>query len=212
MALVDPKPEDLILDPACGSGGFLIEVLKHKWEGLDERARDYNWSDLALAEERTATAIKTIFALEVDEFLVGKGAEAEELRNLCGDVVEFRRLRLMRLLVIGEEGVEREIRALLEAQLREERVVLRSREADRHSARLVVREDDDERLVQHTTLFQVTDQRGDRLIDVAALQSQVTRQIIVLVPASLIELDTSNPALGHAPGEQAIRSKATRLA
>ena len=69
VALVDPKPEDLILDPACGSGGFLIEVLKHKWEGLDERARDYNWSDLALAEERTATAIKTIFALEVDEFL-----------------------------------------------------------------------------------------------------------------------------------------------
>ncbi len=31
VKIVDPKPGERIIDPACGSGGFLITALAHVW-------------------------------------------------------------------------------------------------------------------------------------------------------------------------------------
>lgn len=67
--IINPQPDELIIDPACGSGGFLVETLKHKWKLLDERGAQFGWSESALAEEKTAEAIHSIRGIEKDEFL-----------------------------------------------------------------------------------------------------------------------------------------------
>lgn len=64
-----PKATDQVIDPACGSGGFLVESLKHMWCELELTAQEYAWSELALQEEKTATAINNIFGIEKDNFL-----------------------------------------------------------------------------------------------------------------------------------------------
>src|SRR3989344_2713091 len=69
VQIIDPKPDELLIDPACGSGGFLIESLKHTWNNLEKQANEFKWSELALMEEKTATAIHNIRGIEKDEFL-----------------------------------------------------------------------------------------------------------------------------------------------
>jgi len=69
VEIIDPKPGELLIDPACGSGGFLVESLKHMWAALDEQAKELGWSDLALHEEKIATAIHNIRGIEKDNFL-----------------------------------------------------------------------------------------------------------------------------------------------
>lgn len=36
IKIIDPQPKQSILDPACGSGGFLIYSLEHVWEIMDK--------------------------------------------------------------------------------------------------------------------------------------------------------------------------------
>ena len=67
--IVNPQPDELVIDPACGSGGFLVESLRHMWKNLDQQAKDFGWSELALNEEKTATAIHKIRGIEKDNFL-----------------------------------------------------------------------------------------------------------------------------------------------
>jgi type I restriction enzyme M protein len=69
VELTDPKPGDLVIDPACGPGGFLVESLRHKWNQLELQASKLNWSESAISEEKTSTAIKTINGIEKDSFL-----------------------------------------------------------------------------------------------------------------------------------------------
>ena len=35
VQIVNPQPEQSIIDPACGSGGFLIYSLEHIWKAMD---------------------------------------------------------------------------------------------------------------------------------------------------------------------------------
>lgn len=69
VEIVDPKDDEIIIDPAAGSGGFLVESLRHIWNKLDNQAKNYGWSDLALNEEKNAVAIHNIRGIEKDEFL-----------------------------------------------------------------------------------------------------------------------------------------------
>ena len=69
VEIINPQPNELLIDPACGSGGFLVESLRYMWKGLDKQATDLSWSDLALYEEKTATAIHNIRGIEKDNFL-----------------------------------------------------------------------------------------------------------------------------------------------
>ena len=34
IEIIDPKEDELVLDPACGSGGFLVETLRYGWEKI----------------------------------------------------------------------------------------------------------------------------------------------------------------------------------
>ena len=45
VEILDPDNEDLIIDPACGSGGFLIDVLKHIWQRISKKGKDFNWNN-----------------------------------------------------------------------------------------------------------------------------------------------------------------------
>ncbi len=69
VEIINPQPNELFIDPACGTGGFLVEGLRHIWQVLDTQAIDYGWSELALKEEKIATAIQCVNGLEKDDFL-----------------------------------------------------------------------------------------------------------------------------------------------
>lgn len=69
VEIVNPQVDQLMIDPACGSGGFLVESLKHVWNNLEKQAKELGWSDLALNEEKVAIAIHNIRGIEKDEFL-----------------------------------------------------------------------------------------------------------------------------------------------
>lgn len=69
VEIVKPKPDQLIIDPACGSGGFLVESLKFMWNKLESQSDKYGWSASVLQKERDEVATKNIRGIEKDEFL-----------------------------------------------------------------------------------------------------------------------------------------------
>ncbi|GAW90721.1 N-6 DNA methylase [Flavobacterium psychrophilum] len=69
VEIINPQPNELLIDPACGTGGFLVESLRHIWKVLEKQAVEYGWSELALNEEKLSSAIKCIKGLEKDDFL-----------------------------------------------------------------------------------------------------------------------------------------------
>ncbi len=69
VTAINPQPEDMIIDPSCGSGSFLVESLKHVWSIIDNQGKDFGWSESATEEEKKAVAIKNIRGIEKDSFL-----------------------------------------------------------------------------------------------------------------------------------------------
>ncbi len=69
IEIVNPSNTDLIIDPACGSGGFLVETLRYIWKKLDEQAVEYGWNDLVLQAEKTDVAFNCIRGIDKDYFL-----------------------------------------------------------------------------------------------------------------------------------------------
>ena len=67
--ILDPDDEDLIIDPACGSGGFLIEALRHVWRKLDVDGEKYHWNKSNLQEEKMEVALNKIRGIDKDYFL-----------------------------------------------------------------------------------------------------------------------------------------------
>jgi len=67
--ILDPSDEDLIVDPACGSGGFLIEALRHVWRKLDIEGEKYHWNKSNLQEEKMEVALNRIRGIDKDYFL-----------------------------------------------------------------------------------------------------------------------------------------------
>ena len=69
VEILDPNDEDFILDPACGSGGFLIESLRQIWKKLDINAIEYGWNNLVLQQEKLNVALNCVRGLDKDLFL-----------------------------------------------------------------------------------------------------------------------------------------------
>jgi type I restriction enzyme M protein len=66
---VNPKPGDQIIDPACGSGGFLIDALDHVWGHLREEAEERGWNDRELARREQRVATDGFRGVDKDAFL-----------------------------------------------------------------------------------------------------------------------------------------------
>ncbi len=69
VSILNPSDEDLIIDPTCGSGGFLVEALKYIWKGLEEDAKKYHWNEENLREEKLEVALNKIRGIDKDYFL-----------------------------------------------------------------------------------------------------------------------------------------------
>ena len=67
--LLNPAPGERIIDPACGSGGFLIAALDHIWAKLDEHAAEKAWSDRRLERRRKDIASTCLRGIDKDSFL-----------------------------------------------------------------------------------------------------------------------------------------------
>lgn len=69
VKMVDPKPGEKVIDPACGSGGFLIASLSHVWRQLREEARKKKWSERLLARREFEIATDCFRGVDKDAFL-----------------------------------------------------------------------------------------------------------------------------------------------
>ena len=67
--ILDPNDDDLIIDPACGSGGFLIEALKYVWRKIDKKGKEYNWSQTEIDKQKHKLATKNFRGIDKDYFL-----------------------------------------------------------------------------------------------------------------------------------------------
>ncbi len=69
MTLVDPKYSEIVFDPACGSGGFLVEALRHMWAGVDQDGETFSWPASEVEAEKQKAAIRGLRGIDKDEFL-----------------------------------------------------------------------------------------------------------------------------------------------
>ncbi|WP_250501601.1 N-6 DNA methylase [Caballeronia sp. AZ7_KS35] len=67
--MVDPGPDDKIIDPACGSGGFLVEALRHVWRKVEAQGDEYKWPESAIETEKQKVAIDKFRGIDKDAFL-----------------------------------------------------------------------------------------------------------------------------------------------
>ena len=68
----------------------------------------------------------------------------------------------------------------------------------------------DQRVFEHVSLFEVGQQRRDRLVDRVAIRGQLGLQIPVLVPASQADLDEPDSRFGEPSREQALLAEIGR--
>ena len=70
VKLTDPKPEETVCDPACGSGGFLIATMRRMWRAME---KDRKWRRLKAAQLQKAQqtiASRCFFGIEKESDLV----------------------------------------------------------------------------------------------------------------------------------------------
>ncbi len=69
VAILDPGVGERVIDPACGSGGFLIVTLEHIWRQLTDEANAKGWSTATLEGKKRDAAINFIRGIDKDSFL-----------------------------------------------------------------------------------------------------------------------------------------------
>ena len=63
--VIKPAKNQKVIDPACGSGSFLVESMLYNWNNYNK----LRLSELAILEEKKDYALKNLFGIEKDEFL-----------------------------------------------------------------------------------------------------------------------------------------------
>lgn len=67
--IIKPKSTEKIIDPACGSGGFLVECLRHIHQQVDGEGAKYGWSREEIKTQKIQRAQKYIRGIEKDSLL-----------------------------------------------------------------------------------------------------------------------------------------------
>ena len=75
VSMLDPRPDERVLDPACGTGGFLVATLAHQLRGFrsERQRRDETESSEefeSLQQRLRAYAKKQVFGCDFDPFLI----------------------------------------------------------------------------------------------------------------------------------------------
>jgi type I restriction enzyme M protein len=69
VEILDPQPGEKIIDPACGSGGFLITALEHVWKQVDAKADKHDWKAERRFKEKVRVAMECFRGTDKDAFL-----------------------------------------------------------------------------------------------------------------------------------------------
>ncbi len=69
IRMIDPDTDEKILDPACGSGGFLVEALRFVWNKLEQKGEELGWPQSEIEAEKQKVAIKNFRGIDKDNFL-----------------------------------------------------------------------------------------------------------------------------------------------
>jgi type I restriction enzyme M protein len=69
VEILDPQPNERIIDPACGSGGFLISSLEHVWQKLKTQQVAKGWTDKQLFKREVEVSTEYFRGIEKDAFL-----------------------------------------------------------------------------------------------------------------------------------------------
>lgn len=67
--MVRPTTHDRVIDPACGSGGFLVECLRRLWEQVESEAERLGWPEKEADADKQKVAIRNIRGIDKDSFL-----------------------------------------------------------------------------------------------------------------------------------------------
>lgn len=67
--IIDPNENTMIIDPACGTGGFLIESLRHVWNKVEINAKELGWSEKRIEEEKQYVATSYFRGIDKDSFV-----------------------------------------------------------------------------------------------------------------------------------------------
>lgn len=70
IQIINPQPEQTIVDPACGSGGFLIYALEHVWKVMDESRKYKGMPAGDLFNAKKELARRTFFGIDKEIDLV----------------------------------------------------------------------------------------------------------------------------------------------
>ncbi|MEV7523767.1 N-6 DNA methylase [Streptomyces sp. NPDC091371] len=75
VEMLDPQQDETVLDPTCGTGGFLQATLKHLRDGWKKEADTFGFPDTKEEQERYADLLKEyadkhLFGADFDRFLV----------------------------------------------------------------------------------------------------------------------------------------------
>ena len=69
VRILNPQPNEKIIDPACGSGGFLIGSLEHVWGILRSEAKRKNWTERQLTKKEVEVSTDCFRGIDKDAFL-----------------------------------------------------------------------------------------------------------------------------------------------
>jgi len=68
IRMVNPKPYESLIDPACGSGGFLVVSLDHVWKSLERTAKSTG-EDFDELQKPKREAVQHFVGIDKDAFL-----------------------------------------------------------------------------------------------------------------------------------------------
>ena len=80
--ILQPSETDKIIDPACGSGGFLIDALKFVWNNAEIKHTKLGWKETQIEKKKIEIATSNFRGLDKDYFL---SKVAKAYMNLIGD-------------------------------------------------------------------------------------------------------------------------------
>lgn len=80
--ILQPSETDKIIDPACGSGGFLIDALKYVWDKAEVKYKKLGWKEAQIEKKKIEIATSNFRGLDKDYFL---SKVAKAYMNLIGD-------------------------------------------------------------------------------------------------------------------------------
>lgn len=69
VSLVNPGRKDKLIDPACGSGGFLIESLRYVWKKVYDEGKELGWPEREIFADQQEVAIKNFRGIDKESFL-----------------------------------------------------------------------------------------------------------------------------------------------